>query len=46
MEVAVSRFRAELKKASPHLKVDYLNGVYQLKMPHFIEENTSVSNGK
>lgn len=38
MDVAVSRFRAELKKASPHLKVDYLNGVYQLKMPHFIEE--------
>lgn len=38
MDVAVSRFRSELKKASPHLKVDCLNRVYQLKMPHFIEE--------
>lgn len=38
-DAAISRLRSDLKKASPHLSLDYSNGTYQLKMPHSIEEN-------
>ena len=38
IEVAISRFRSDIKKASPNLTLDYSNGTFQLKMPHSIEE--------